>query len=227
MSQIPRGPGQHVAPVFAGARFYLDDPQPTPQIVFAASTPDTGAFALYGTDLQGTVLHRLTFGPQSDFSPAVLPTGEVVFTAWQRVEHGQAGDSAMALLSVNIDGTDLMPVTGNHEPPRYKDMPAVAVAEDRVYFVESDRRAWPGGGKLAYVAWGPAFHSPATLPDAAGEPGGVHNPRPPPATAPELSELSSTSASAVVARPKTQRAPRRGRSFRPSMPGAIVAAARG
>ncbi|KPJ96931.1 MAG: hypothetical protein AMS20_17830 [Gemmatimonas sp. SG8_28] len=33
--QITRGPAQSVAPVFAGARFYLDDPQPTPQIIFA------------------------------------------------------------------------------------------------------------------------------------------------------------------------------------------------
>jgi hypothetical protein len=178
-TQVTRGPGQRVAPVFAGARFYLDDAQPTPQIVFAGSAGAAGAFALYGTDPQGATLHRLTFNLQSDFSPAVLPTGQVVFSSGHRYGDRFEPDSTLALLAVNVDGTDLMPFYGGHEPPRYKDMAAVSPVGDRVYFVEADRPAWLGGGGLSYVSWrrplrshgtlnGDAtgvFHSPAPLPD--------------------------------------------------------------
>jgi hypothetical protein len=176
--QLTRGPGAHVAPAFAGARFYLDDPQPTPQIVFAASTPSGGSFALYATDAQGAVVRRLTFDPQSEFSPAILPTGQIVFSMWQRDEHGLAADSTMALLTVNIDGTDFMPFYGSHAPPRYKDMPAIAPGGDRVYFIESDRSRWLGGGRLAYVSWRQPFHSQGTVTGDADASGLFHSPTP-------------------------------------------------
>jgi len=177
-TQITRGSGQNVAPVFAGARFYLDDTLPARQIIFAGSAHDPGSFALYGTDLEGAVLHRLTFNPHSDFSPAVLPTGQVVFSSWQRDGDRLEPDSTLALLTVNIDGTDLMPFSGTHEPPRYKDMAAVTAAGDRLYFVESDRLTWLGGGDLAYVSWRRPLHSHGTL---NGEPDGLglfHSPTP-------------------------------------------------
>jgi hypothetical protein len=179
--QLTQGSEYSVGPVFAGARFYLDDPEPTPQIVFARSTGASGSFALFGTDVDGKALHRLTFNPVSDFAPAVLPTGRIVFTSWQRYGDSDAPNGRLALLAVNIDGTDLMPFHGNHEPPRFKDMATVARVGDRVYFVESDRWPWLGGGDLAYVSWrrpltsyrslnaaaddGGVFHSPAPLPD--------------------------------------------------------------
>lgn len=177
-TRVTRGPGLRVAPVFAGARFYLDDPQPTPQIIFAGSAHDPGSFALYGTDLDGAVLHRLTFNPESDFSPAVLPTGQVVFSSWQRYEDRSAPDSSLALLTVNIDGTDLMPFYGSHEPPQYKDMAAVTAAGDRLYFVESDRLSWLGGGDLAYVSWRRPLHSHGALNAEADGLGLFHSPTP-------------------------------------------------
>jgi hypothetical protein len=177
--QLTDGTGHHIAPVFAGARFYLDDPAPTPQIIFAANTADRSTFALYGTDTSGTVVHRLTFNLQSDFSPAVLPTGQIVFTSTQRFDERSDPEGRRALLSVNLDGTDLMPFHGSHESPRYRDMAAVDVAGDRVFFVESDRLTWLGGGDLAFVSWrrplssyrpfrhdaNGLFHSPTPLPD--------------------------------------------------------------
>jgi hypothetical protein len=177
-TQVTRGPGVHVAPVFAGARFYLDDPQPTPQIIFAGATQIRAAFALYGTDLAGAVQHRLTFNPEGDFSPAVLPTGQVVFSSWQREGDRFAPDSALALLSVNIDGTDLMPFYGSHGPPQYKDMAAVSAAQDRLYFVESNRLSWLGGGDLAYVSWREPLHSHGTLPADPDDAGVFHSPAP-------------------------------------------------
>lgn len=177
-SQITHGEGLHVAPVFAGARFYLDDPQPTPQIIFVGSTRDSNAFALYGTDLDGAALHRLTFNPQGDFSPEVLPTGRIVFSSWQRFGDRFPPDGIFALMAVNIDGTDLMPFYGNHEQPRYKGMPAVSPHGDRVYFVESDRRAWLGGGQLAYVSWRRPLHSHGTLRTSVDSAGTFHSPTP-------------------------------------------------
>jgi hypothetical protein len=177
-TQITRRPGHSVAPVFGGARFYLDDAQPSPQIVFAGSAPDAGSLALYGTDLQGATLHRLTFNLQSDFSPAVLPTGQVVFSSWQRYGDRFEPGSTLALLTVNVDGTDLMPFYGGREPPRYRDMAAVSPVGDRVYFVESDRPSWLGGGDLAYVSWRRPFHSHGTLTGEADGPGLFHSPTP-------------------------------------------------
>jgi hypothetical protein len=177
-TQITRRPGQSVAPVFAGARFYLDDPQPTPQVIFAGSARDPQSFALYGTDLEGAALRRLTFNPHSDFSPAVLPTGQIVFSSWQRYGDRVEPDGIFALLAVNIDGTDLMPFYGNHEPPRYKDMAAVSPVRDRVYFVESDRLSWLGGGDLAYVSWRRPLHSHGKVNDDADGLGLFHSPTP-------------------------------------------------
>jgi hypothetical protein len=77
-------------------------------------------------------LHRVTFNPVSDISPAVLPTGRIVFSSWQPSGDPAEPDGIFALLAVNIDGTDVMPFYGNHEPPRYKEMPAVAPTGDRV-----------------------------------------------------------------------------------------------
>lgn len=178
---ITHGSDENFGPVFAGARFYLDDPQPTPQILFARRAGRTGAFALYGTDTEGATLHRVTFNPQSDFSAAVLPTGRVVFSSRQGSDDPLVPGGHVALLAVNIDGTDLMPFYGNHEAPRYKGMASVAPTGQRVYFVESDRLSWLGGGNLASVSWrrplstyrqlagdadgGGVYHSPAPLPD--------------------------------------------------------------
>jgi hypothetical protein len=176
--QLTDGPGQRIAPVFAGARFYLDDAAPTPQIVFAARTaPDHDSFALYGTDLHGDTVHRLTFNPQSDFSPAVLPNGRVVFSSWQRFDDHLGPDGIFALQAVNLDGTDLMPFHGNHEPPRYRDMAAVDPTGDRVYFVESDRLLWLGGGRLAFVSWRRPLRSYQSF-DRKSDDGVFHSPTP-------------------------------------------------
>ncbi len=164
--QITQGEADNITPAFAGSRFYLNDPQPTPQIIFASTAHGWAnergggpAFALYGTDLQGETIHRLTHNLNSDLSPAVLPTGRIVFTSWQRWGGRYEGDGLFALMGINIDGTDLMPFYGNHEMPRYKGMVHVSGFDDRVYFIESDSSAWLGGGDIAYVSQRRPLHS--------------------------------------------------------------------
>jgi len=82
-------------------------------------------------------------------------------------------------MDINNDGTDLMLFHGNHEMPLYKDMVHVADFGERVYFIESDRSTWLGGGDIVYVSRRRPlhtyhrlshddkglFHSPCPLPD--------------------------------------------------------------
>jgi hypothetical protein len=181
--QITHGDGHSVAPTFAGNRFYLDDEQPTPQIVFAGAAHGWRneqaagpAFALYGTDVEGKTVRRLTFNLHSDVSPDVLPSGRIVFTSWQRYGDRFQPDGLFALMDVNVDGTDLMPFYGNHEGPPYKDMATVSSADDRVYFIESDRVSWLGGGDIAVVSRRRPLHSYRRL--SHDGKGWYHSPRP-------------------------------------------------
>ena len=87
-------------PVHAGNRFYLNDPQPTPQIVYAGNEhswynelESTSTLALYGIDLEGKQKYRLTYNLYSDFSPDVLPDGRIVFSSWQ-----PSGEGKLALM---------------------------------------------------------------------------------------------------------------------------------
>ncbi len=164
--QITHNPGDCIAPVHAGNRFYLNDPQPTPQIIYGSNMHDWEneqnagpAFALYGTDAEGKTIHRLTFNLSNDFSPDILPNGRIVFTSWQNYGDRYQPDGILALMAINNDGTDFMPFYGNHEMPRYKDMAHVSDFDSRVYFVESDHTTWLGGGDIAYVSRSRPLHS--------------------------------------------------------------------
>jgi hypothetical protein len=184
--QITRGQGDCISPVHAGNRFYLNDPQPTPQIIYVGSAhgwrneQGTGsAFSLYATDPEGKADHRLTFNLNSDLSPDILPNGRIVFTSGQRYKDRHQPSGIFALMGINNDGTDLMPFYGNHEMPPYKDMAHVSDFDDRVYFIESDRSTSLGGGDIAFVSrrrplhsyhrlsheGNGLFHSPCPLPD--------------------------------------------------------------
>jgi len=179
--QITRGNADNITPVFAGSRFYLNDPQPTPQIIFASTAHGWAnergggpSFSLYGTDVQGDTLNRLTHNLNSDLSPAVLPTGRIVFSSWQRWDNRFGPDGLFALMGINIDGTDLMPFYGNHEMPRYKGMVHVSGADDRIYFIEADSTEWLGGGDIAYVSQRRPLHSYRRLSHESG--GLYHSP---------------------------------------------------
>lgn len=175
--QITAGPGNKFTPVHAGRRFYLNDPQPTPQIVYSG-TVDGSELAIFATDSAGESIRRLTFNLHSDIAPDVLPTGRLVFASWQRYGDRHEPHGLFALTAVNLDGTDFMPFYGNHEMPRSKGMVHVSISSERVYFIESDGSPWLGGGDIAYVSWrrplnsynklshdpDGVYHSPTSLP---------------------------------------------------------------
>ena len=179
--QITRSEGDCFMPVHAGSRFYLDDPQPTPQIIYAGTEHEWRnvrekwpVLSLYGTDPEGQKIHRLTFNLYSDFSPDVLPDGRIIFTSWQESQ----SYSKYALMGINIDGTDLMPYYGNHEPPLYKMMLHVSDNDNYVYFIESDKSHWLGGGDIGSVSQQRPLHSYRKL--SRGGEGLYHSPCPTP-----------------------------------------------
>jgi hypothetical protein len=181
--QVTQGDGANVAPVFAGNRFYLDDPESTPQIIFASTAhgwsnerAGGAAFALYGTDLEGETVRRLTFNLNSDFSPDVLPGGRIVFSSWQFFGDDDFSDGHVALLAVNLDGTDLMPYYGNHEGPSFKGMVHISDFDNRVYFVEGDFPGRLGGGNIAELSQRRPLHSYRRLTSEQG--GSYYTPTP-------------------------------------------------
>jgi len=181
--QLTFSSGDCWMPVYAGNRFYLNDPEPTPQIVYAGNEhswyndiESTATLALYGIDHKGKQKYRLTYNLYSDFSPDVLPDGRLVFTSWQPF-----GGGKLTLMSINVDGTDLMPYYGNHEMPRYKEMAHVSDYDANVHYIEYDEPSWLGGGDIASLshsrplhsyrqtveATDKNYHSPCPLPDGS------------------------------------------------------------
>jgi hypothetical protein len=159
--QITSSARDCIMPVYAGNRFYLDDPAPTPQIIYTGivygmldNMVRTPLTALYGTDTTGRSVDRLTFNLYNDFGPDILPNGQIVFSSWQPVDKGR-----LALLNVNLDGTDLMPYYGNHKAPVYKEMVRISAGDEYTYFIESDSADWFGGGDIAAVSQKRPLHS--------------------------------------------------------------------
>ncbi len=164
--QITREDGDNISPVFAGSRFYLNDPAPTPQIIFASTrhgwhneSGDGPAYALFATDHERQTVHRLTFNLNSDYSPDVLPNGRIVFSSMQGSGAESSADNRVALFAVNLDGTDLMPYYGNHEAPSFKGQVHTSDFDERVYFIETDNPGPYSGGEIAEVSQGRPLHS--------------------------------------------------------------------
>jgi hypothetical protein len=157
--QISHGNSDCITPVHAGSRFYLNDPKPTPQIIYTGMADgwenvhdSESIFALYGMDLEGKSVKRITFNLYSDFSPEVLPNGRIVFISWQKHLHQNGTAGKYTLMAINNDGSDLMPFYGNHETSIYRDMVHISDNDQRIYFIESERLSWLGGGDICYLS---------------------------------------------------------------------------
>jgi len=112
-SDITAEDGQDVAPrflpddriVFSSTRqrrakaILLDEGKP--QFSAFDEDRDAEAFALHVIDQDGSDLKQITFNQSSDFDPAVLGSGRVVFSRWDNV----ANINRISLYSVNPDGT--------------------------------------------------------------------------------------------------------------------------
>jgi hypothetical protein len=184
--RVTCGPGEARHPIYVPTMYTLN-PTATDrweQIAFVGTVPgetnEVGVgphTALYACTRDGERLRRLTYNLSSDFDPAMLPDGRLVFASWQRHSLARGRLGRVALFSSQIDGVDLMIFAGD-EGRRVKHMPA-CVGDRLVVFIEADRIEGDGGGSLASVSLrrnlhtyrslsGPGdglYHSPSRDPD--------------------------------------------------------------
>jgi hypothetical protein len=139
--------------------------EPWVQVAFVGDDPgerDEAGVAphtsLWSCKTDGTALRRLTFNLSSDVDPVILPDGRMVYAGWLR---SPGSGDRVALLGVNEDGTDYQTYAGE-QGLRVKQMPA-PTANGLVAFVESDRIAGDGSGRLASVSQVRPLHSYRSL----------------------------------------------------------------
>jgi Tol biopolymer transport system component len=130
--------------------------EPWVQVAFVGENPgerDEAGVAphtsLWSCKTDGTALRRLTFNLSNDVDPVILPDGRMVYAGWLR-SPGSGRSDRVALLGVNEDGTDYQTYAGD-QGLRVKQMPA-PTANGLVVFVEVDRIAGDGSGRLASVS---------------------------------------------------------------------------
>jgi len=123
----------------------------------AGVAPNT---SLWSCKTDGTALRRLTFNLSNDRDPAILPDGRMVYAGWLRSPGREPADR-VALLGVNEDGTDYQTYAGD-QGLRVKQMPAATV-NGLVVFVEADRVAADGAGRLASVDQARPLHTYRSL----------------------------------------------------------------
>jgi Tol biopolymer transport system component len=140
----------------------------------AGVAPNT---SLWSCKADGTSLRRLTYNLSNDMDPVVLPDGRMIYAGWLRAPTSRQPDGRIGLLGVNGDGTDYQTYAGD-QGLRVKQMPA-PTTNGLVVFVEADRIAGDGSGRLASVSQtrplhtyrslssegDGAFRAPAALPD--------------------------------------------------------------
>ncbi|MEW6237332.1 MAG: hypothetical protein AB1656_23725 [Candidatus Omnitrophota bacterium] len=179
---LPTGLRDCVSPLYVGALFHLNDPAPADRIVFVSA--DHGwrnenglgsAYSLYVCDMDGGNAQRITFNLNSDFDPEVLPNGRVAYTSWKNDGSPNTPLGRLSLLEISNDGTDQLLFYGGGEPPLFKEMARFSPS-GRVYFIESNRNSWLGGGDLACVSLRRPLHTHEVL-AAAGD-GFYHSPCP-------------------------------------------------
>jgi len=133
--------------------------------------------SLWTCKTDGTDLRRVSYNLSNDADPVLLPDGRMVYAGW--LHHPTAGSrrSRVELLGLNEDGTDYQTYAGR-QGLDFRRWPA-PTADGHVVYVESDRLAADGSGRLASVnqrrplhtyrsltaAGDGFFRSPAPLPD--------------------------------------------------------------
>lgn len=187
LRQITRGLGDCRSPCYLSPVYRLPPvgapPSPWHQVLFVAGAGTAEEYGpseathLYVSKLDGSAVRRLTYNISSDKDPWLMGDGLVVFASWQRarLDHGALG--RVALLAMNLDGTDCA-LYAEYGRGRIQHMPC-ATSGGLVIFVEADRVPWDGAGRLAAVSirrplhsYRPLteeaeglFHSPSPLPD--------------------------------------------------------------
>ncbi len=165
--QITSGNRDHVSPLFVGTLFYLNDTVPVKQITYQSKAPSSqGPWALFASNTDGTNVRQITFNHYPDIDPDVLPNGRLVFSSVVLNQRRSEVPTAR-LMAVNIDGTDLMPFTGDQGPPQLHQQKPRIGHDGRVYYIESPSSEPLSGGQLVYVRKDRPLHSRKVLSPAS------------------------------------------------------------
>jgi hypothetical protein len=147
----------HSNPLQVGDLFYLNDVTPTPQIIYGRQTYDSPAiYALFASNIDGSDPRQITHNIFSDIEADVLPNGRLVFSSYSDKIH--SNNPIAQLMAVSIDGTDLMPVTGDQLPAKHQRMPSVGF-DEKIYFIESTTTDELVGGSIGAVSRFRSLHS--------------------------------------------------------------------
>ncbi len=140
LRQVVKTPWDCRSPIYQSRIFYLDDPEPQPQITFTGY--ESGAVPqLYSARLDGSGLRRLTYHPAGAATATLNEDGRLLYSA--RFE------KSSLLYGINLDGTDVERFSG--APGRaFRSMPAYAPSR-HIVFVENDQPEWDSSGSLATV----------------------------------------------------------------------------
>ncbi|MHC4085640.1 MAG: TolB family protein [Planctomycetota bacterium] len=137
MRQVTRGPYDDFEAMYL----------PTDDIVFVSTLSKrwvgcwkTQVGTLFRCDRQGKNIRPLSFNPEHDNTPAMLPDGRIIYTRWEYVDRSQVGYHQ--LWAMNPDGTNVVAYYGNQKHyPLYIDAKAIPGSDD-VLVIDS-----PGHGR--------------------------------------------------------------------------------
>ena len=125
----------------------------------ATSSATELATSLYTCKPDGSFLQRITYNLSSDFDPAIMADGRLVYATWRRARLEDGPTGRVALESVNVDGIDRAPFRRPAESQRVLQQPCAGGGNGDVVFVETDKMPWDGAGQLARVSTRRPLHT--------------------------------------------------------------------
>ena len=150
--EVVRPAGDCEAAIYLSTMFTLNAERPLYQIAFVARGPKGAHSSLYTCLMDGSNVRRVTFTPHGVSDPLLLSDGRLLFgTASGDVTGSGSGEAprSTAMLTINMDGTDVFPFAGLHEPPARRSAPC-ETDDGQVVYVESGHAG--DGGSLVSVA---------------------------------------------------------------------------
>ncbi len=157
LTQLTSEQTDHSSPLHVGTLFYLNDTSPIPQIIYGKKVYNSPAIhALFASNGDGSNPRQISHNIFSDIEPDVLPNGRLVYSSYS--DKTDSGQPIGQLMALSIDGTDLMPVTGDQAPQVHQRMPRIGF-DSKIYYIETSKADELAGGHIAAVAQFRSLHS--------------------------------------------------------------------
>ncbi|MFQ5589808.1 MAG: hypothetical protein ACE5HE_01470 [Phycisphaerae bacterium] len=158
--------------IYLSTIYTIDAKEPVHQIAFRCLEAQNALWSVYTCRLDGSHLRQITYSPYSVHDPYLLSDGRLLIsleTAAGRMLTDRTKPGAAALYTVHVDGTELFPFAGVHEPPAVRSMPC-ETPDGLIVYVESSAQSGDQGGSLVGVARTRSLHTRRLIADGAGGP---------------------------------------------------------